>query len=99
MPTTRDRIARMPDSSLTRLPEGVIFDLDGTLLHNMPFHLEAFSAFAAQHGLPALTLERRMWMDGKRNSDIFPGLFDRALSEIEVASMSEHSGFSRTTRS
>ncbi len=79
----------MPDSSLTRLPEGVVFDLDGTLLHNMPFHLEAFSAFAAQHGLPALTLERRMWMDGKRNSDIFPGLFDRALSEIEVASMSE----------
>jgi beta-phosphoglucomutase len=66
---------------------GAVFDIDGTLLHNMPFHEEAFNAFAERHGLPALTLERRKWMDGKRNRDIFPGLFDRTLSVEEVDAM------------
>ena len=64
---------------------GVVFDIDGTLLDNMPFHIEAFEAFNEAHGLPPLTLETRRWMDGKRNSDIFPGLFARELSEAEIA--------------
>jgi HAD superfamily hydrolase (TIGR01509 family) len=68
---------------------GAVFDLDGTLLHNMPFHIEAFNAFAERHGLPPLTIERRQWMDGKRNRDIFPGLFDRTLSEHDVESMAD----------
>ncbi|MEO5821689.1 MAG: HAD family phosphatase, partial [Vicinamibacteraceae bacterium] len=67
---------------------GVVFDIDGTLLDNMPFHIEAFEAFTAAHGLPGLTLEMRKWMDGRRNSDIFPRLFERALTEAEIASLS-----------
>jgi beta-phosphoglucomutase len=67
---------------------GVVFDIDGTLLDNMPFHIEAFEAFTAAHGLPGLTLEMRKWMDGRRNSDIFPRLFDRAMTEEEVATLS-----------
>jgi HAD superfamily hydrolase (TIGR01509 family) len=67
---------------------GVVFDIDGTLLDNMPFHIEAFEAFTAAHGLPALTLEMRKWMDGRRNSDIFPRLFERTLTEAEIADLS-----------
>jgi beta-phosphoglucomutase len=67
---------------------GVVFDIDGTLLDNMPFHIEAFEAFTAAHELPALTLEMRQWMDGRRNSDIFPRLFERALAEDEIAALS-----------
>jgi HAD superfamily hydrolase (TIGR01509 family) len=67
---------------------GVVFDIDGTLLDNMPFHIEAFEAFTAAHGLPGLTLEMRKWMDGRRNSDIFPRLFERALTEAEIAELS-----------
>jgi HAD superfamily hydrolase (TIGR01509 family) len=67
---------------------GVVFDIDGTLLDNMPFHIEAFEAFTAAHGLPALTLEMRKWMDGRRNSDIFPRLFERAMTEPEIESLS-----------
>jgi beta-phosphoglucomutase len=67
---------------------GVVFDIDGTLLDNMPFHIEAFEAFTAAHGLPPLTLEMRQWMDGRRNSDIFPRLFERALTETEIADLS-----------
>ena len=60
---------------------GVVFDIDGTLLDNMPFHIEAFEAFTAATGLPPLTLEMRKWMDGRRNADIFPRLFERTLTE------------------
>ena len=67
---------------------GVVFDIDGTLLDNMPFHIEAFEAFTAAHGLPPLTLEMRKWMDGRRNADIFPRLFERTLTEAEVAELS-----------
>ena len=67
---------------------GVVFDIDGTLLDNMPFHIEAFEAFTAAHGLPPLTLEMRKWMDGRRNSDIFPRLFDRPMTAAEVADLS-----------
>ena len=53
-------------------PRGVVFDLDGTLVDNMPIHAEAFSIFSTRHGLPPLTLEDRARLDGKRNRDIFP---------------------------
>ena len=64
-------------------PRAVVFDLDGTLAHNMPIHAEAFAEFVVRHGLPPFTLERRRELDGKRNSEIFPVLFERALTEEE----------------
>lgn len=64
--------------------------MDGTLLDNMPFHEEAFNTFAARHGLPALTLETRKWMDGKRNRDIFPYLFGtRTLTPADVDQLAD----------
>ena len=63
--------------------------MDGTLLDNMSFHEEAFNTFAARHGLPALTLETRKWMDGKRNRDIFPYLFTRELTPADVEQLSD----------
>jgi HAD superfamily hydrolase (TIGR01509 family) len=64
--------------------QGVVFDIDGTLLDNMAFHEEAFNTWAGKHGLPALTLETRKWMDGKRNRDIFPYLLKREMTVDEV---------------
>jgi beta-phosphoglucomutase len=58
---------------------GVVFDLDGTIVPNMRLHAEAFAAFMARHGLPPLDHAQRARLDGKRNSDIFPELFGRAL--------------------
>jgi HAD superfamily hydrolase (TIGR01509 family) len=79
---------------------GVVFDIDGTLLDNMPFHIEAFEAFTAAHDLPPLTLEMRKWMDGRRNSDIFPRLFERDLTEEEIArlSLEKESGYRRLSK-
>jgi HAD superfamily hydrolase (TIGR01509 family) len=61
-------------------PRGFIFDLDGTLVANMPLHEEAFALFNQRHGLPRFTAEMRARLDGKRNRDIFPILFNRELS-------------------
>ncbi|RPJ69098.1 MAG: HAD family hydrolase [Acidobacteria bacterium] len=63
---------------------GAIFDLDGTIVDNMPVHVEAFAVFVERHRLPPLTLEDRRRLDGKRNRDIFPDLFSRPLSEEEL---------------
>jgi HAD superfamily hydrolase (TIGR01509 family) len=70
-------------------PRGVVFDLDGTLVHNMPIHEEAFFAFIDRHGLPRLTERDRGRFEGRRNRDIFPDLFGRPLSEEEQAAFSE----------
>jgi beta-phosphoglucomutase len=64
--------------------QGVVFDIDGTLLDNMAFHEEAFNTWAGKHGLPVLTMETRKWMDGKRNRDIFPYLLKREMTAEEV---------------
>jgi len=63
---------------------GVIFDLDGTLLDNMALHAEAFALFGKRHGLAPFDGERRAQLDGKRNRDIFPVLFGRALADEEL---------------
>lgn len=65
-------------------PGAVIFDLDGTLVDNMPVHAEAFSRFMRELGLPGLSPEQRRRLDGKRNRDIFPELLGRSLEPAEL---------------
>jgi beta-phosphoglucomutase len=61
-----------------------VFDLDGTLVHNMPIHAEAFAIFVARHHLRPLTVEDRKRLDGRRNSEILPELFGRPLTREEL---------------
>jgi len=68
---------------------GVVFDLDGTLVANMELHARAFAAFVDRHGLPPLDEQARTRLDGKRNSDIFPELFGRALLRDELRAFAE----------
>ena len=64
-------------------PKAVIFDIDGTIVDNMHLHAEAFAVFAGRHGLPPLTHEDRARIDGRRNSEIFPILFNRDVPRDE----------------
>ncbi len=73
----------MTDLSLFR-PRAVVFDLDGTLVDNMSLHAAAFERFAEAHDLPPLTMDLRRRIDGKRNSEIFPMLFEREMAMSEV---------------
>jgi len=49
----------------------------------MHLHAEAFALFAERHGLPPLTKEDRARLDGRRNSEIFPILFNREVPRDE----------------
>jgi HAD superfamily hydrolase (TIGR01509 family) len=53
----------------------------------MHWHARAFQAFVARHGLPPLTEATRRRIDGKRNAEIMPILFDRALSPDETQAL------------
>ncbi|MEO8681434.1 MAG: HAD family phosphatase [Vicinamibacterales bacterium] len=64
-------------------PRAVIFDIDGTIVDNMALHAEAFGVFAERHGLPPLTAADRAKLDGRRNSEIFPLLFNREMTRHE----------------
>jgi HAD superfamily hydrolase (TIGR01509 family) len=76
--------------------DAVIFDLDGTLVDNMGVHADAFARFAERHGLPPLTTALRARLDGKRNRDIFPILFERDLEPSELRAFgSEKEGLYR----
>lgn len=66
-----------------------VFDLDGTMVDNMPWHTQAFDAFVSRYGLPPITLETRRRIDGKRNREIFPLLFDREMTLDEVRAFEE----------
>ncbi|MCB9831710.1 MAG: HAD family phosphatase [Planctomycetes bacterium] len=68
--------------------EGVVFDLDGTLVDNMALHAEAFALFVRAHGLPELDEAMRHRLDGRRNRDIFPILFGRELDDESLRSYS-----------
>jgi HAD superfamily hydrolase (TIGR01509 family) len=69
--------------------DGVIFDLDGTIVDNMAIHAEAFAIFAERHGLPPLTLDDRRRLDGRRNRDIFPDLFGRPLPDGDLRTFAD----------
>lgn len=64
--------------------DGVVFDLDGTLVGNMEIHAEAFQEFLRRHDLPPLDAAMRARIDGKRNRDIFPIVFGRDLPVEEL---------------
>jgi len=64
-------------------PGAAIFDIDGTLVDNMALHAEAFAVFAERHGLPPLTPQDRARLDARRNSEIFPILFNREVPRDE----------------
>ena len=64
-----------------------VFDLDGTLADNMHLHARAFQAFAERHGLPPITEGTRRRIDGKRNAEIMPILFERDLAPAEIATL------------
>lgn len=68
---------------------GFVFDVDGTIVDNMPFHVRAFDVFTERHGIPPLTKEKRARLDGQRNREILPILFERALDDEEILRLAE----------
>ena len=62
---------------------GVIFDMDGVLLDNLEYHLEAFRLFGEEQG-KLLTTEAIQAVFGRKNWDMLEALLDRPLEKDEA---------------
>lgn len=62
-----------------------VFDLDGTLVDNIPYHLEAWVALARAEGVE-LTVERfARELSGKKTDETIPLLLGREVAPDEIA--------------
>lgn len=76
-------------SSVARPIRAVLFDLDGTLIDNMRFHIDAWIETGRLLGRE-LTAEQIMRdFSGRRNDEILPGVATRVLAPEEIARLSE----------
>lgn len=63
--------------------KAAIFDLDGTIVDNVRYHEQAFIQLAKRHGI-TLTEEDFIWMNGRKNKDIFAHYFaEKTVEEHE----------------
>jgi beta-phosphoglucomutase len=69
-------------------PFAVIFDMDGVIVDNMPYHRRAWTEFFERHN-PPMTLEDFIPHMGKSNEDLLTVLFGRKITEDEIRSLGE----------
>lgn len=67
---------------------GVIFDMDGVLVHSLEAHLRAFQKMGETLG-KAFTRELLEQTSGMHNSQIFPLWLERSIDPIELKTMAE----------
>lgn len=67
----------------------LIFDMDGTLVHNMPIHNQAWSDTLAEAGIQIDLDEFNRATTGKKNVEILRMMFGHPLTDEEVAYWSE----------
>jgi beta-phosphoglucomutase len=65
-------------------PDAVIFDLDGTLVDNNAYHIEAWKAFYDKIGKPFSLEEYTQNINGRINRDIFNYVFNTTLSPEQI---------------
>ncbi|HEX8822543.1 MAG TPA: HAD family phosphatase [Archangium sp.] len=66
-----------------------IFDLDGTLVDNMRFHVQAWVALSRGLGIEAPPERFEREFNGRRNEEILPALLGRPVPPEELALLAE----------
>lgn len=69
--------------------DAVIFDLDGTLVDNMEFHVEAWLSLAQDLGVELTRARVLEEFSGRPNADIFPRVLGRPVIDEELANLEE----------
>lgn len=69
--------------------QGAVFDLDGTLVDNMRFHVDAWVRYGASLGLSITREAVERDFAGKRNEEIFKQLLGASLSPDELERMAK----------
>jgi beta-phosphoglucomutase family hydrolase len=70
-------------------PAAVIFDLDGTLIDNNQYHIEAWKIFFENTGRPFSMDEYKTHMNGRINRDIFRYLFGEDITAEEIERLTD----------
>jgi len=68
--------------------KGLVFDFNGTLVWDTPFHNQAFDIFLEKHNIQLSDQEKTIKIHGKTNPDIMRGLFERELNVDEITKFS-----------
>lgn len=66
----------------------VIFDMDGTMVDNMPYHEKAWRLFLNKYHLIVPPILFRQLYSGKQNTFILPDLFKKELSPSQIKNYS-----------
>lgn len=74
---------------MTVKPEAIIFDLDGTLIDNNKYHIDAWKVFYKKIGREFSMEEYKNNMNGRINRDIFRYLFGNDITEQEIERLTE----------
>lgn len=69
--------------------KAVIFDMDGTMINNMPYHKKAWKEFFNKHGLSFTDEVFSKKISGKKNDQIFEFVFERKLTPEELEKYTE----------
>jgi len=67
----------------------VLFDLDGTLVDNMPFHFRAWRETAAELGVQLDDARIQREFAGKKNDEIIPALLQREVPRDELTRIAD----------
>lgn len=68
---------------------GFIFDMDGVIVDNYLYHIDAWGEFCKRHGLNFKAEEFTREYFGKNNADILQGLYGKTLSGSEIDMLGE----------
>ncbi len=68
-----------------KLFRGIIFDLNGTIFWDTPFHNQAWDRFLDIHQIFLTDREKDRIIHGKNNQEIFPELFNRKIEHEELS--------------
>lgn len=69
--------------------KAVIFDMDGTMISNMPYHRQAWMEFAKRHGIKMSKKDFMKKISGRKNDQILEILLGKRLTREKVAEFSE----------
>ena len=67
--------------------EALIFDMDGTMIHSMPWHAKSWMVFAGNHGLKIDVNDLLARTSGRTGAECMRLLFERDLSDAECESL------------
>lgn len=78
----------MPDITPAR-PWAALFDMDGVLIDNTSFHINAWLQFAQQHNRPLTTDQYVEHINGRVSADALAYVFQRPISPGELIVLTE----------